>query len=155
MKVILAFVLTLALMWLAPNLRADAPVIADPGVTSGDLASTARHEAGHAAVAREFGWAIRYCHLNPDGSGYTAVWFWRMRDRHQRLAVLYAGEIASGVPGDSPHDREQIGRILSTLPPDEQVNADNAAYELAERIVSEREDEIRRDAATLLERGSL
>lgn len=115
----------------------------------------ARHEAGHAAIAREYGWGIVSARLTPDGSGKVTVWGFLWKDPQQRLVMLFAGAAAAGTTAGAEGDDALAEEILDRFPGDERDQIEDAARAEAARIVAKRSDEIDRDAAGLLENGRI
>lgn len=133
----------------------------DDGVSQGDLAVAAEHEAGNKAVADEYGWSVMSAVVRPDGSGEVRVWGFRLKDPQQRLAMYYAGPIACGDEatgygtGETEGDFDLAEEILDRYPPDEADRMEEQARAEATRIVNSRADQIEADAADLLEDGTL
>lgn len=137
-------------------------LVPDEGVSQEWLALVARHEAGHKAVADEYGWRLRSVKISTDGSGYTklAGFGWPCKCPVQIVAYMLGGEVASGMGSfdDDPStndDWTHIEKFLADFTEDEAARIEDDAYTEADRIVTERSAEIDRDAATLLRTGRL
>ena len=136
---------------------------ADAGEDPAVLRVRARHEAGHKAVADEYGWTVlsawicRDCaNADPaDQVGGVLISGWAWKDDRQRLAMLFAGPIAAATQRGAERDYRQVAELLSDFPAEDrdQIRADSRAE--ATRIVQARAEQIDRDAAELLKDGRL
>ncbi|MGH8919964.1 MAG: hypothetical protein ACRD0H_16805 [Actinomycetes bacterium] len=132
-----------------------AEPVADYVATAQEMSRAAYHEAGHKAVADEYGWSLMSVWIHPDGSGRTNVWAWNWKDPRQRLTLLYAGAVAAGTEEGAVGDYTQAEKLLDRFPDDQRQAEVDAAYTEAEQIVAARATEIERDATVLLAQGRL
>lgn len=145
--------------------NSPAAFVPDSGVTASDIAGAATHEAGHKAVADQYGWTVNSCVIHPDGSGETDVHFPSGATPTQMAALYWAGVVAApdtaegagafSSPGDGS-DMDKLLTVLHGLPNPKNGPAVSAAgHREAERIVAKHASQIRRDAAKLRATGSV
>jgi hypothetical protein len=148
-------VLLLAALGVALVLAGGARKLAVRGHShAGDKPKSARHEAGHAAAARALGGKVHSATLNRDGTGYVDATLPR-DDARDALVFLMAGRKAAGTSRGAGHDKAAEARILAKVPADQRAKVRRTAERQASRVVSAQSGRIRRDAATLMERGRL
>jgi hypothetical protein len=121
---------------------------------AGDRPLSARHEAGHAVVARGLGGRVRSGTLNRDGTGYVDA---ELPDDNPRdvVAFLVAGQVAAGTTRGAGGDERLIRAELRRVPRAQRAGVRRDATRDARRILSSRSGEVRRDAATLMRKGRL
>ena len=132
---------------------------ADAGEDPAVLRVRARHEAGHKAVADEYGWTVlsawicRDCADAAPGDqvGKVTVAGLNWKDPQQRLVFFAAGEVAAGTSSGAGGDQAAADEIVAEY---DDVD-ETAAWDEAERIVQARAAQIDRDAAELLADGRL
>lgn len=120
---------------------------ADPGY----MKTTARHEAGHAIVARKLGGYVYKVVIRPDGSGTTYVK--KMGSLVEEVAVTYAGEYAAGTSRGCSGDHALTRAYLRMAPNSERARVHREGKALARRMVSRHSGAINSMANKLLERG--
>lgn len=136
-------------------------LVPDDGVSRDRLALAARHEAGHKAVADEYGWWVMWGTVRPDGSGKIQVWGFMWKDPQLRLTMYYAGPIACGDESTgygtskTKGDFDYAEEILDRYPVDQANRMEETARAEAARIVNAHADQIDLDAADLLDDGRL
>jgi hypothetical protein len=128
-----------------------APFHCDPDA---DCALSARHEAGHKAVADEYGWSVESVTISPDGDGATTVRV-PCSCPEQRVVLALAGAVSAGTAFGAEDDFASANDDLKTVPKRQWAQVKAHAQGDAERIVAKRRAQIDRDAAQLRETGRL
>ncbi|GAA4554379.1 hypothetical protein [Pseudonocardia xishanensis] len=113
----------------------------------------AKHEAGHATVARGYGGRVRSARIWDDGGLVQAEL--PTDDPEAAIAFWKGGEIAAGTGRGAGADRDLIRRELRKVPANQRRDLERRATKQARRIVSRASGQIRRDAATLRAKGHL
>ncbi|MGL5910934.1 MAG: hypothetical protein ACRCZP_13080 [Phycicoccus sp.] len=127
-------------------------------VHSGQRAQVARHEAGHAVVAKAVGGTVKSARVDESWlSGASGRVEWHMHGRtdkqraEQHMAALMAGQLAAGRSSGCWSDDDEVRRIQRLVPEADR----NAAERRARQIVRSRSGEIDRAAARLDRDGRL
>lgn len=121
---------------------------------AGDRPRSARHEAGHAAVARGLGGRVHSATLNPDGSGLVDATLPEDTPR-AAVAFLLGGQLAAGTTRGAGDDEADIARELRRVPRSERRDLRAAAEADARRILAADAARVRRDAQRLMKDGQL
>lgn len=115
---------------------------------------SARHEAGHVAVARGLGGKVHSATLRANGSGWTEATLSR-EDPQAAVAFLAAGRLASGTRAGCASDDAHIAKVLREVPRRDRAQVRRAGEREARSILSSRSGEVRRVAVRLQKRGRL
>ncbi|MFR9807083.1 hypothetical protein ACL02T_33020 [Pseudonocardia sp. RS010] len=120
------------------------------GGRDGKLIAT--HEAGHVAATRALGGRVRSARIWDDGGLVQAT----IPDTPlAAVTFLRAGAVAAGTSRGAGADNDAIRKELRAIPARERRDLERQATRDARRIVSRASTQIRRDAATMRERGRL
>jgi hypothetical protein len=119
----------------------------------GYMRETARHEAGHAIVARRLGGYVYKVIIRPDGSGATYIR--KMSSLVHEVAVSYAGEYAAGTSRGCSGDHALTRAYLRMAPNSERARVHREGRALARRMVSRHSGAINSMAKRLLEKGQV
>jgi hypothetical protein len=114
----------------------------------------ARHEAGHAVAARALGGKVLSAQIyRGDRGGLVQARI--PAGPLPAVTFLLAGQVAAGTTRGADADNAEIRRELRGLPRAEQRHITRTATRDARRIVARHGARLRRDTATLTERGRL
>lgn len=168
MRSMLALALLLVGLWLASLGLGGALVVAlvvGLALTAGAArtahihgstrAKIARHEAGHAAVARHVGGRIRSARIHGHDSGGLVKATLPTDDPRLAVAFWSGGHLALGSRDGADADLADIRRELRRVPAAERGRVHDEGVRLARQALAAQAGRVERDAARLEEKGRL
>ena len=120
------------------------------------IATAAKHEAGHKAVAQARGWRVLGVQVNPDGSGVTRMYVPDRRyDPRDDIAVSLGGWLGSGTRDGCGSDFAHAEAARLSLPESERGAGWREGERRCRSALWWRSGQRRRDTAALIDRGQL